>query len=174
VPPLAAAQPIVNQIVQLATHGIGDLVVSNYARENPPALPLTAAETDYLRTNGVSQGIIDLLRPNKPAPVILTNQPSVTVALQEAELLNLLKKLNEYYKAHQYVEALDYCKQALKLDPKNADAWCIKAGSEDALHNTAAAITAYATFLKLPEAQTARYAEWHSHATVRLRTLRGW
>lgn len=173
VAPSTAVQPVVNDIVQLATHGLGEMVISNYAKEHPLISPLTIPEMDYLRTNGVSPQIINFLRQTSPAPAVVTNEtPSHFFRLSHDNIL--LKTAYEKYKLHENREAVAYCNRALELDPENADAFCIKAVSEEALRQSAEAMTAYSDFLKLPISQTQQYAAWRTYATNRLRELRGW
>jgi hypothetical protein len=151
---------------------LNDVVISTYARANLPVLPLTVAEMDYLRARGVSQSVIDILRQGRPVTIIPTNQP--VYVTPNPEVHALLKTANEKYSLHEHREAIAYCNRVLKLDPDNPDAWCIKATSEEALHNSASAITGFSTFLKLPAAQTPQYSAWRSYASTRLRALRGW
>jgi Flp pilus assembly protein TadD len=115
---------------------------------------------------------MDILRQGAPSPVVPPTQPVFNN--QNTDIHSLLATAHEKYTLHENREAIAYCNRALKLDPENPDAWCIKGISEDASHNTAAAITAFATFLKLPAAKTPQYASWQSYAATRLRALRGW
>ncbi len=167
----APVQPVVADVARLAANGLSDTVLSNYIKSNPPASPLTTAEADYLRTNKVSPNIIALLRGTPPA-LASTNQNAALAPGSDVHAL--VKNAYALYEAHQNQEAIDFCNQALKLDPQNPDAWCVKAVSSDALHHTADAMLSYSTFLKLSAAQTPQYASWHTYAATRLKALRGW
>ena len=124
------------KLSSLATHGLGETVLSNYAKEHPPQSPLTSADTDYLWTNGVSPQIINLLRQTAPAPNVFTNQPTLTP--QNTEVRALVKTAHEKYTLHENREAVAYSNRALKLDPENPRTpLCIKAISEEALHHSA-------------------------------------
>ena len=169
--PLTTAQSVVNQIAQLAAHGLDETIISNYAKENPPAVPLTVTEINYLRTNGVSENVVNILRQAKPAAAPPSN-PSTTTG--STDVPALLKTAYAKYTSHENREAIEDCNRALKIDPQNPNAWCIKAVSEDALHNTAEAIIGYTTFLKLKASKAPESAAWRSYATSRLRAIRGW
>jgi hypothetical protein len=164
-------QPVVADLARLGSHGLSEAVMSNYVRSNPLASPLTAAEAEYLRTNGVPQNIIDLLRHSPPALLSTNQNPAISPG---SDVHTLVKNAYELYKSHQDQDAIDYCNRVLQVDPQNPDAWCVKAVSEDALHHTAEAIKGYAAFLKLAAAQTPQYSAWHSYAATRLKALRGW
>jgi hypothetical protein len=169
--PPASTQPVVADLARLGSHGLGDEVMSNYLRGNPLASPLSAADENYLRSNNVPQSIIDLLHRTTPAPVS-TNQGAMLSP--NSDVHTMLKSAYDLFKEHQDKEAIDYCEQVLKIEPQNPNAWCIKAASEDALHQNAQAMIGYTTFLKLPAAQTPQFAAWHSYCTARLRAIRGW
>ena len=86
----------------------------------------------------------------------------------------MLKTAYAKYTSHQDREAIEDCNQVLKIDPQNPNAWCIKAVSEDAAHNTAEAIIGYTTFMKLNASKAPQFAAWRTYATTRLRAIRGW
>lgn len=173
-PQIVPVQLVVNDIAQLAAHGIGEAVISNYARQNPPVSPLTPAELEYLQTNGVSPSIMTMMMnasQNQPA-VVTTNQPAP--APPKADAQSILNTAYEQYALHRNREAIELCDQVLKLNPEDPNAWCIKGIAEDALRNRAEAIISFSTFLKLGAAKTPQYAAWHSYAATRLKALRGW
>ena len=64
-----------------------------------------------------------------PTPVVVfTNQTQV--APQNTEVHTLIKTAYDKYQLREYREAIVYCNQILKQEPKNPNALCIKGVSE--------------------------------------------
>jgi serine/threonine protein kinase len=173
VEPSSQVQPIVNQLVQLSVHGLGEDILSNYTKENPPKSPLSFADLDYLQTNGVPPNIIGLLHELAPTPAVVFTNRAPTVSVN-TEVPGWINTAYEKYKLHENREAISYCNKVLQLEPDNPAALCIKGIAEEALHHSAEAMTAFNTFLKLPASRTPEYASWRTYATLHLRELRGW
>jgi serine/threonine protein kinase len=174
-PQLKPMRKSVNDIVKLTTNGIPENLISAFVKDYPPDPPLSSAEMDYLKANGVAQNILNILPQSKPAsvaPVVPVNP--LPPASPTAEAHALVKSAYEKYTLHEDQQAIVYCNRALQLDPEYPEALCVKAISEEALHNTAEAIIGYATFLKLPASGNTEYAAWRAYATSHLRALRGW
>ena len=166
-------QSNINEVVRLYIEGLNNSILSNFAKDNPPRSPLSFDDLDFLLTNGVPANIIDYLHQLAPTPVVVfTNQTQV--ASQNTAVHTLMKSAYEKYQLREYREAIVYCNKILKQEPENPNALCIKGVSEEALHHSAEAMSAFSTFLKLPISQTQQYATWRTYATNHLRELRGW
>lgn len=168
-----AVQSNINEVVRLYVEGLNNSILSNFAKDHPPQAPLSFEDLDFLLTNGVPANIIDYLHQLAPTPVVVfTNQTQA--ASPSAEVHTLLKTAYEKYKLREYREAIGYCNKALKQEPENPNALCIKGVAEEALHHSAEAMTAFSAFLKLPASKTPEYAAWRTYASIHLRELRGW
>ena len=75
------AQPArIDEIVQMAKNGQSDRVIVNHIRQSHMRFTLSAADLNYLKTNGVPDTVIvEMQTPNYPVGAGRTRQPVVVV-----------------------------------------------------------------------------------------------